>query len=122
MKHIKRILKIATVTLLAIISLSTLCFAGGNDGYNGGEGDTDDTHGTTDQYPPEEQGLGFSVNATGYRFYIAEYETDDYGYVRSLKRIVTLNAVDIYMSNTDLFCTPIFTPINGVKIKSDNAC
>lgn len=98
MKHIKRILKIATVTLLAIISLSTLCFAGGNDGYNGGEGDTDDTHGTTDQFLPEEQGLGFSVNATGYRFYIVEYSTDEYN-TTELVDVITKRPVDIYMTS-----------------------
>ena len=98
MKHIKRILKIATVTLLAIISLSTLCFAGGNDGYNGGEGDTDDTHGTTDQFSPEEQGLGFSVNATGYRFYIVEYSTDEYD-TTELVDVITKRPVDIYMTD-----------------------
>ena len=90
------------IVIVAMVMTSTVCFAEtSSDGYNGGQQDTDDTHGTADQYTPEEQGLGFSTVATGYRFYIAEYETDDYGYVRSLKRIVTLNAVDIYMSKPD---------------------
>ena len=108
MKYIKKTIKILIVTLILIITVSSTCLAGQNDEptqptgeYNGGQQDTDKTHGTADQYPPEEQGLGFSTVATGYRFYIAEYETDDYGYVRSLKSIITPDAVDIYMSKPD---------------------
>ncbi len=110
MKYIKKTFKYLIVTLMLIITISSVCLAGEDDEpttqaptgeYNGGQQDTDKTHGTADQYPPEEQGLGFSTVATGYRFYIAEYETDDYGYVRSLKKIVTPNAVDIYMSKPD---------------------
>ena len=102
MKRINKLVKTIIIVIVAMVMTSTVCFAEtSSDGYSGGQQDTDDTHGTADQYPPEEQGLGFSTVATGYRFYIAEYETDDYGYVRSLKRIVTLNAVDIYMSKPD---------------------
>lgn len=123
MKRMNKLIKTIMIAVVAVIMTSTVCFAEtSSDGYNGGQQDTDDTHGTADQFTAEEQGLGFSTVATGYRFYIAEYETDAYGYVRSLKSIITPDAVDIYMSNTDLFCTPIFTPINGVKMKSDNTC
>ena len=131
MKYIKKTFKILIVTLILIITVSSTCMAGQddesttqspNDNYNGGQQDTDKTHGTLDQFTDKEKGLGFGTDRTGYRFYIAEYEIDDYVSVCSLKKIITPNAVDIYMSNTDLFCTPIFTPINGVKIKSDNAC
>lgn len=108
MKYIKKTFKFLMVTLMLIFMLSSVCLAGQNDEptqptgeYNGGQQDTDKTHGTSDQFTAEEQGLGFSTVATGYRFYIAEYETDDYCYVRSLKRIVTPNAVDIYMSKPD---------------------
>lgn len=110
MKYIKKTFKFLIVTLMLIITISSICLAGENDEpttqaptgeYNGGQQDADKTHGTADQYPPEEQGLGFSTVATGYRFYIAEYETDVYGSVHSLKRIVTPNAVDIYMSKPD---------------------
>lgn len=102
MKRINKLVKTIIIAIVAVIMTSTVCFAEtSSDGYNGGQQDTDDTHGTADQFTAEEQGLGFSTVATGYRFYIAEYETDDYGYVRSLKRIVTPNAVDIYMSKPD---------------------
>ena len=105
MKYIKKTFKFLIVTLMLILMVSSVCLAGEEDettgNYNGGQQDTDKTHGTADQYPPEEQGLGFSTVATGYRFYIAEYETDDYGYVRSLKSIITPDAVDIYMSKPD---------------------
>lgn len=90
---------------MLILMISSICLAGEEDettgNYNGGQQDTDKTHGTTNQFTTEEKGLGFSTVATGYRFYIAEYETDDYGYVRSLKSIITPNAVDIYMSKPD---------------------
>ena len=102
MKRMNKLIKTIMIAVVAVIMTSTVCFAEtSSDGYNGGQQDTDDTHGTADQFTAEEQGLGFSTVATGYRFYIAEYETDDYGYVRSLKRIVTPNAVDIYMSKPD---------------------
>lgn len=123
MERMNKLIKTIVIAVVAVIMTSTVCFAEtSSDGYNGGQQDTDKTHGTTDQFTDDERGLGFSTVTTGYRFYIAEYETDDYVSIRSLKKIITPNAVDIYMSNTDLFCTPIFTPINGVKIKSDNAC
>ena len=98
MKHIKRLFKTVTVTLLVILSLSTVCLAGENDDYNGSEGDTDGTHGTTDQFSSEEQGLGFSVNATGYRFYIVEYSTDEYGNTELID-VITERPVDIYMTD-----------------------
>ena len=102
MKRINKLVKTIIIAIVAVIMTSTVCFAEtSSDGYNGGQQNTDDTHGTSDQFTAEEQGLGFSTVATGYRFYIAEYETDDYGYVRSLKSIVTPNAVDIYMSKPD---------------------
>ena len=105
MKYIKKTFKFLIVTLMLILMVSSVCLAGEEDGttgnYNGGQQDTDKTHGTADQYPPEEQGLGFSTVATGYRFYIAEYETDVYGSVHSLKSIITPDAVDIYMSKPD---------------------
>ena len=105
MKYIKKTFKFLIVTLMLILMVSSVCSAGEEDettgNYNGGQQDTDKTHGTTDQFTTEEKGLGFSTVATGYRFYIAEYETDDYGYVRSLKSIITPDAVDIYMSKPD---------------------
>ncbi len=105
MKYIKKTFKFLIVTLMLILMVSSVCFAGEEDettgNYNGGQQNTDKTHGTTDQFTTEEKGLGFSTVATGYRFYIAEYETDDYGYVRSLKSIITPDAVDIYMSKPD---------------------
>ena len=105
MKYIKKTFKLLIVTLMLLVMVSSVCLAGEEDettgNYNGGQQDTDKTHGTTDQFTTEEKGLGFSTVATGYRFYIAEYETDVYGSVHSLKRIVTPNAVDIYMSKPD---------------------
>lgn len=110
MKYIKKTFKILIVTLMLILMVSSTCMAGQdgesttqspNDNYNGGQQDTDKTHGTTDQFTDEERGLGFSTVATGYRFYIAEYEIDDYVSVCSLKKIITPNAVDIYMSKPD---------------------
>lgn len=110
MKYIKKTFKIIIVTLMLILMISSVCLAGQddesttqspNDNYNGGQQDTDKTHGTTDQFTDEERGLGFSTVATGYRFYIAEYEIDDYVSVCSLKKIITPNAVDIYMSKPD---------------------
>lgn len=108
MKYIKKTFKILIVTLMLILMISSTCMAGQNDEptqstgeYNGGQQDTDKTHGTTSQFTDEERGLGFSTVATGYRFYIAEYEIDDYVSVCSLKKIITPNAVDIYMSKPD---------------------
>lgn len=108
MKYIKKTFKFLIVTLMLILTISNICSAGQNDEptqitgeYNGGQQDTDKTHGTTDQFTDEERGLGFSAVATGYRFYIAEYEIDDYVSVCSLKKIITPNAVDIYMSKPD---------------------
>lgn len=110
MKYIKKTIKILIVTLVFIITVSSKCLAGQDDEpttqaptgeYNGGQQDTDKTHGTIDQFTDEERGLGFSTVATGYRFYIAEYEIDDYISVCSLKKIITPNAVDIYMSKPD---------------------
>lgn len=108
MKYIKKAIKILIATLMLILMISNVCSAGQNDEptqptgeYNGGQQDTDKTHGTTDQFTDEERGLGFSTVATGYRFYIAEYEIDDYVSVCSLKKIITPNAVDIYMSKPD---------------------
>ena len=110
MKYIKKTFKILIVTLMLILMISSTCMAGHddesttqspNDNYNGGQQDTDKTHGTSDQFTDDEQGLGFSTVATGYRFYIAEYEIDDYVSVCSLKKIITPNAVDIYMSKPD---------------------
>ena len=108
MKYIKKTFKFLIVTLMLIFTISNICSAGQNDEptqitgeYNGGQQDTDKTHGTTDQFTDEERGLGFSTVATGYRFYIAEYEIDDYVSVCSLKKIITPNAVDIYMSKPD---------------------
>ena len=110
MKYIKKTFKILIVTLMLILMVSSTCMAGQdgesttqspNDNYNGGQQDTDKTHGTTSQFTDEEKGLGFSTVATGYRFYIAEYEIDDYVSVCSLKKIITPNAVDIYMSKPD---------------------
>lgn len=110
MKYIKKTFKILIATLILIMAVSSTCMAGQDDesttqspngNYNGGQQDTDKTHGTTDQFTDEERGLGFSTVATGYRFYIAEYEIDDYVSVCSLKKIITPNAVDIYMSKPD---------------------
>ena len=108
MKYIKKTIKILIATLMLILMISNVCLAEQNDEptqqtgeYNGGQQDTDKTHGTTSQFTEEEQGLGFSTVATGYRFYIAEYEIDDYVSVCSLKKIITPNAVDIYMSKPD---------------------
>lgn len=110
MKYIKKTFKILIATLILIMAVSSTCMAGQdgesttqspNGNYNGGQQDTDKTHGTTDQFTDEERGLGFSAVATGYRFYIAEYEIDDYVSVCSLKKIITPNAVDIYMSKPD---------------------
>ena len=108
MKYIKKTFKFLIVTLMLILTISNICSAGQNDeptqitgDYNGGQQDTDKTHGTSDQFTDEEKGLGFSTVATGYRFYIAEYEIDDYVSVCSLKKIITPNAVDIYMSKPD---------------------
>lgn len=108
MKYIKKTFKLLIVTLMLMTMISSVCLAGQNDEptqstgeYNGGQQDTDKTHGTTDQFTDEERGLGFSTVATGYRFYIAEYEIDDYVSVCSLKKIITPNAVDIYMSKPD---------------------
>ena len=130
MKNKRKTIQLIITTLIMILVLSTVCLAGGEEettkstggDYNGSAEDADKVSGSADQFASDELGLGFSVNRTGYRFYIAEYEIDAYVSVCSLKKIITPNAVDIYMSNTDLFCTPIFTPINGVKIESDNAC
>lgn len=111
MKYIKKTIKILIVTLVFIITVSSKCLAGQDDEpttqaptgeYNGGQQDTDKTHGTIDQFTDEERSLGFSTVATGYRFYIAEYEIDDYVSVCSLKKIITPNAVDIYMSKPDI--------------------
>ena len=94
MKYIKKTFKILIATLILIMAVSSTCMAGQdgesttqspNGNYNGGQQDTDKTHGTTDQFTDEERGLGFSAVATGYRFYIAEYEIDDYVSVCSLK-------------------------------------
>lgn len=110
MKYIKKTFKILIVTLILIMTVSSTCMAGQDDEpttqapageYNGGQQDTDKTHGTTSQFTDEEKGLGFSTVATGYRFYIAEYEIDAYVSVCSLKKIITPNAVDIYMSKPD---------------------
>ena len=110
MKYIKKTIKILIVTLIFIITVSSKCMAGQDDEpttqaptgeYNGGQQDTDKTHGTLDQFTDEEKGLGFSTDRTGYRFYIAEYEIDDYVSVCSLKKIITPNAVDICMSKPD---------------------
>lgn len=110
MKYIKKTFRILMVTLILITTVSSTCMAGQDDEpttqapageYNGGQQDTDKTHGTTSQFTDEEKGLGFSTVATGYRFYIAEYEIDDYVSVCSLKKIITPNAVDIYMSKPD---------------------
>ena len=108
MKYIKKTFKLLIIMLMLIATVSSTCLTGQNDEptqptgeYNGGQQDTDKTHGTTNQFTTEEKGLGFSTVATGYRFYIAEYETDDYGYVHSLKSIITPDAVDIYMSKPD---------------------
>lgn len=108
MKYTKKTFKFLIVTLMLMTMISSVCLAGQNDEptqstgeYNGGQQDTDKTHGTTSQFTEEEQGLGFSTVATGYRFYIAEYEIDDYVSVCSLKKIITPNAVDIYMSKPD---------------------
>ena len=110
MKYINETFKVLIVTLMLILMVSSTCMAGQdgesttqspNDNYNGGQQDTDKTHGTTSQFTEEERGLGFSEVATGYRFYIAEYEIDDYVSVCSLKKIITPNAVDIYMSKPD---------------------
>ena len=108
MKYTKKTFKLLIVTLMLMIMISSVCLAGQNDEptqstgeYNGGQQDTDKTHGTTSQFTEEERGLGFSTVATGYRFYIAEYEIDDYVSVCSLKKIITPNAVDIYMSKPD---------------------
>lgn len=108
MKYTKKTFKLLIVTLMLMIMISSVCLAGQSDEptqstgeYNGGQQDTDKTHGTTSQFTEEERGLGFSTVATGYRFYIAEYEIDDYVSVCSLKKIITPNAVDIYMSKPD---------------------
>lgn len=108
MKYTKKTFKLLIVTLMLMTMISSVCLAGQNDEptqstgeYNGGQQDTDKTHGTTSQFTDEERGLGFSTVATGYRFYIAEYEIDDYVSVCSLKKIITPNAVDIYMSKPD---------------------
>ena len=108
MKYIKKTFKFLIVTLMLMLTISNICSAGQNDeptqitgDYNGGQQDTDKTHGTLDQFTDEEKGLGFSTARTGYRFYIAEYEIDDYVSVCSLKKIITPNAVDIYMSKPD---------------------
>lgn len=108
MKYTKKTFKLLIVTLMLMIMISSVCLAGQNDEptqstgeYNGGQQDTDKTHGTTSQFTEEERGLGFSTVATGYRFYIAEYEIDDYVSVCPLKKIITPNAVDIYMSKPD---------------------
>lgn len=108
MKYTKKTFKLLIVTLMLMIMVSSVCLAGQNDEptqptgeYNGGQQDTDKTHGTTSQFTNEERGLGFSAVATGYRFYIAEYEIDAYVSVCSLKKIITPNAVDIYMSKPD---------------------
>lgn len=108
MKYTKKTFKLLIVTLMLMIMISSVCLAGQNDEptqstgeYNGGQQDTDKTHGTTSQFTEEERGLGFSEVATGYRFYIAEYEIDAYVSVCSLKKIITPNAVDIYMSKPD---------------------
>lgn len=111
MKYIKKTIKILIVTLIFIITVSSKCMAGQDDEpttqaptgeYNGGQQDTDKTHGTLDQFTDEEKGLGFSTDRTGYRFYIAEYEIGAYVSVCSLKKIITPNAVDIYMSKPDI--------------------
>lgn len=111
MKYIKKTIKILIVTLVFIITVSSKCLAGQDDEpttqaptgeYNGGQQDTDKTHGTLDQFTDEEKGLGFITVRTGYRFYIAEYEIDAYVSVCSLKKIITPNAVDIYMSKPDI--------------------
>lgn len=108
MKYIKKTFKFLIVTLMLILTISNICLAGQNDEptqitgeYNGGQQDTDKTHGTLDQFTDEEKGLGFSTARTGYRFYIAEYEIDAYVSVCSLKKIITPNAVDIYISKPD---------------------
>jgi hypothetical protein len=108
MKYTKKTFKLLIVTLMLMIMISSVCLAGQNDEptqptgeYNGGQQDTDKTHGTTSQFTDEERGLGFSAVATGYRFYIAEYEIDAYVSVCSLKKIITPNAVDVYMSKPD---------------------
>lgn len=109
MKYIKKTFKFLIVTLMLILTISNICLAGQNDEptqitgeYNGGQQDTDKTHGTLDQFTDEEKGLGFTTFRTGYRFYIAEYEIDAYVSVCSLKKIITPNAVDIYMSKPDI--------------------
>ena len=113
MKNKRKTIQLIITTLIMILVLSTVCLAGGEEettkstggDYNGSAEDADKVSGSADQFTQDELGLGFSVNRTGYRFYIAQCYTPDIAYGTEEQhdqfgdaKIITLAPVDVYMS------------------------
>lgn len=88
MRHWKKTVWFIIMTFIVMITTSSVCLAGGEEettkstggDYNGSAEDADKVSGSADQFTQDELGLGFSVNRTGYRFYIAQCYTPDIAY------------------------------------------